>query len=196
VSTLTTNKLNNRYVFYHKDGLMDLFIGLAIFFAGLFLWTEMVWMAGIFIPVFLPSLQTARKRFLQTRIGNLDRNPRQQAQTQNVLLYATLVLGGLLLALIGILFAFGFMSGLVNEWLRQYFLLMIGIIFTCMWIFAGAMLRIMRFYLYAAFTFGALSLAQLAVIPFWMSLTALGGLIGIVGLIVLIQFMIQHPVRN
>ena len=50
MSTMTSNKIDNRLSAYHQDGLLDLFIGFAILFAGLFLWTEMVWMAGIFIP--------------------------------------------------------------------------------------------------------------------------------------------------
>ena len=140
--TLTSNKNDNRVFSNHNDGLMDLFIGFAIFFAGLFLWTGMVWMAGIFIPVFLPSFQAARKRFLEPRIGELSHNSRQQAKNQKALLWVTLLLGGLFLAGIGMLFVFGEMSGPLNDWLRNYFLLVMGVIFASVWLFAAAMLKL------------------------------------------------------
>jgi hypothetical protein len=196
MSTLTSNDTKSRYIFYHKDGLLDLFIGFAIFFAGLFLWTEMVWMAGIFIPVFLPSFQSARQRFLQPRIDKPSYSPRQQAQTQKLFFFMALLSLGMLLAGIGMLFVFGLMSGSANDWIRQYFLFTIGIIFAGAWIFAGAMLKINRFYLYAAFTFGTLSFAQFTVLPFWVALAILGGSICLVGLMVLIRFVQLYPIKD
>ena len=194
MSTITSNQIDNQIASYHKDGLMDIFIGFAIFFAGLFLWTEMVWMAGIFIPVLLPSFQAARKQFLEPRIGELPHNSQQQAQAQKVLLMTTLLLGVLFLAGIGMFYAYGELSGPLNEWLRPNFLLVLGIIFAGMWLFAAAMLKINRFYLYAAFTFSALALAQLMAFPIWIALAILGGLIILSGAIILIRFIRQHPI--
>ena len=196
MSTITSNKIDNRIASYHKDGLMDIFIGCAIFFAGLFLWTEMIWMAGIFIPVLLPSFQAARKRFLEPRIGKLPQNTKQQTQTQKVLLMTTLLLGLLFLAGIGMFYAYGELSGPLNDWLRPNFLLVLGIIFSSVWLFAAAMLKINRFYLYAAFTFVALALAQYTPLPFWIALTILGGLLILSGIIILILFIQQHPLTR
>jgi len=196
MSTLTSNNIKSRYILYHKDGLLDLFIGFAIFFAGLSLWTEMVWMAGIFIPVFLPSFQAARKRFLQSRISKPSYSLQQQAQTQKLFFFMALFSLGLLLAGIGMLFAFGLMSGPVNDWLRQYFLFAIGILFAGVWIFAGAMLKVNRFYLYAVFTFISLGIAQYTGFPLWIALTTLGGLICLVGLIVFVRFLQLQPVKG
>ena len=196
MSTITSRKINSSIGFYHKDGLLDIFIGLGIFFAGLFLWTEMVWLSGIFIPVFMPSFLAARKRFLQPRFGNPDHNLQQPVQAQKLIFLIILLLGGLLLAWFLMSFIFGFMSGPINEWLRQYFLLMIGIIFAIVWIFASAMLRINRFYLYAFFTFLALSFAQFTSLLFWVALSVLGGLISFFGLIILFRFVQQHPLKN
>jgi hypothetical protein len=194
MSTITSNKIDNRFASYHKDGLMDLFIGFGIFFAGLFLWVGMVWMAGIFIPVLLPSFQAARKRFLEPRIGKLPPSTEQQAQTQKVVLLTTLLLGVLFLAGIGMFYAYGELSGPLNDWLRPNFLLVLGIIFACVWLLAAAMLKVNRFYLYAAFTFVSLALAQFMALPFWIALTILGGLIILSGTIILIRFIREHPV--
>jgi MFS family permease len=193
MSTLTSNNIENHISAYHKDGLTDLFVGFAIFFAGLFLWTEMVWMAAIFIPVLTPSFQAARKRFLEPRIGELPQSSQQQAQNQKVVLWITLLLGVLFLAGIGMFFAYGVMSGPLNDWLRNYFLLVIGVVFASVWLFAAAMLKINRFYLYGAFTFATLAAAQFTALPFWIALAILGGLIILLGTIILIRFMQQNP---
>jgi hypothetical protein len=194
MSTSGIDKMENKYTLYHKDGLMDIFIGLGIIFAGLFIWTELVWMAAIFIPVFLPSFQAARKRFLQTRIGELEHNSQQEEKAQKLILSITMLLGVLFLAGIGMFLAFDFLSGAVNEWLRNYFLLMLGTIFGGVWAFAGWMLKIVRFYMYGAFTFLILGAAQFLPMPFWVALAALGGMIVLVGLMVLIRFRQQYPI--
>ena len=195
---MSTMSLNNSkpLATQPNDGLMDLFIGFAIFFAGLFLWTEMVWMAGIFIPVFLPSFQSARRRFLEPRVGKLPKDSQQQTQNQKVLFSVTLLLGLLFLAGIALFFAYDALSGPLNEWLRQYFLFVLGIIFGSVWFFAASMLKINRFYLYAVFTFTSLAIAQFTRMPFWIALAILGGLIILSGTIVLIRFMQQHPIKD
>jgi hypothetical protein len=175
---------------------LDIFIGLGITFAGLFLWTGMFWMAGIYIPILLPSFQAARRRFLQSRVRHLANIPRQQGQGLKVLFSMTLLSGVFLLAVIVMFFSVGFIPGSVNAWLRQYFLLVIGIIFASMWSLAGAILRIRRFYLYAVFTFIVMSLAMFTALPFWLALVLLGGLVAHVGLLLLIGFLQQHPVTK
>ena len=159
------------------------------------MWTEMIWMAGIFIPVLLPSFQVARKRFLEPRIGSLPIDPRQQAQAQKILLITTLLLGVLFLAGIGMFYAYGELSGPLNNWLRPNFLLVLGIVFAGMWLFAGVMLKLNRFYLYALFTFGSLALAQFTALPLWTAFVILGGLIILAGSIMLLRFLRQHPVK-
>jgi hypothetical protein len=143
--------------------------------------------------VLTPSFQAARKRFLEPRIGELPQSSQQQAQNQKVVLWITLLLGVLFLAGIGMFFAYGVMSGPLNDWLRNYFLLVIGVVFASMWLFAAAMLKINRFYLYGAFTFVTLAAAQFTALPFWIALAILGGLIILVGTIILIRFMQQNP---
>ena len=106
----------------------------------------------------------------------------------------TLLLGVLFLAGIGMFLAFEYMPGAVNVWLRQYFLLALCAIFGSVGVFAGTMLKIGRFHLYGALTFAALSAAQFTALPFWLSLTVLGGLITLVGLLILLRFLHENPV--
>ena len=192
----TKQEIDNRYVLYHKDGLLDIFIGMGIFFAGLFLWSEMVWMAAIFIPIFMPVFQSARKRFLEPRVGELDHDPNSQAQGQKVLLYTTLLLGVLVLVGVGMFFGYSLISGSVNDWIRNYFLVILGAIFGSVWVFAAVMLKVSRFYLYALLTFVPLSAAQFTGLPFWAALSLTGGLIILVGLIVFIRFLQEYPLSE
>ena len=193
MSTLTSNKKGDQFAFFLEDGLLDLFVGLGVAFAGLSILTGMIWMAGIFIPVFLPSIQAARKRLLAPRIGKMVQNSQQQAQTQRLLFSYTLLLGILFLAGIVLFLAFDFMSGPINNWLRQHFLLLLGTIFGSVWAFVGAMLKNKRFFLYGIMTFAALSTAQYTAVPFWLAMVALGILIAFVGLLILIRFLERYP---
>ena len=193
MSTLASKKIESRYITYQQDGLLDIFIGLGIAFAGLFLWAGLVWLVGIFVPVFTPTFQAARRRFVQTRIGYQDQNPRGQVQTQKLVFSITLLLGILFLAGIMMFLAYDMMSGAVNAWLRQHFLLVLGAIFGSVWVFAGTTLKNVRFYAYGAFTFAVLCAAQFGAVPFWLALTILGGIIVIVGLLMLFRFLRRYP---
>jgi hypothetical protein len=189
----TKREMDSRYILYHEDGLLDIFIGLGIFFAGLFLWGEMVWMVAIFIPIFMPTFQSARKRFLQPRVGKLDHDPKLQAQSQKILLYSTLLLGVLALAGVGMFFAFGILSGKVNDLIRGYILIILGALFASVWVFAAVMLKLPRFYLYALLTFVPLAAAQYTSLPFWAALSLTGGLVTLIGFVVFIRFLQEHP---
>ncbi len=173
---------------------MDIFVGLAILTAGLYLWADMVWMAGIFVPVFLPAWKAARERFVDRRMGAWDHALHLRTQSQKVLLYFTFLIGVFLLAGIGLFFAYGVISGSALEGLRAFFLLGLGGVFASVWVLAAVMLKVNRFYLYALFTFLPLALAQYSSLPFWAALAITGGLVALTGLVVFLNFLQEHPV--
>jgi len=183
-------KSENPYSSFSEDGMVDIFIGLGIFFAGFFLWAEMVWMIAILIPAFLPSFQSIRKRFLESRVGNLVSNTNQYVINQKITLYVSLITGILVLIGFWVFFMFELASFPV---IRQNILLVLGMIFAGLWIFAGEMLKIGRFLLYAAITLVVMVAAQFEIIPFWVTFVILGGVIAVAGLLVLIKFLKQYP---
>jgi hypothetical protein len=189
----TTSKTDSRHSLYHKDGLLDIFIGLGIFFAGLFLWTEMVWMVGIFVPVFLPSFQSARKRFFHRRQGIHYHDPQSHNQGQKVLFYMTLLIGFLVLAGVGFFYAFSFYNEAVKDWLHASLLMILGGLFASVWIFAAFELRLPRFHIYGIGTFLLLAVSQLTSLTFWMAFVILGGLIFFVGLVRFFKFLQENP---
>jgi MFS family permease len=196
MSALTSNNIDNRISADPNDGLVDLFIGLGILIAGLFLLTEMVWLVAIFIPTFLPSFQAARKRFLEPRIARSGVKAQQHIHDQKIFLYTVLLVGMLFLGGIGLFFISDLLSSPFSNWLRQYILLVIGLIFGSVWGFAGIMFKINRFYLYAVLTFSTLAAVQFLNVPFWLSLLFLGGMVTFVGLTILIRFVQHNPIVN
>ena len=81
-----------------KDGLVDIFIGLGIIFAGVLIWTEVVWMIAVFIPAFLPSFQAVHKRVIEPRIGKFITNSNQYQINLKITLYVLLLIGVSVLA--------------------------------------------------------------------------------------------------
>jgi hypothetical protein len=189
----TKLETDRRYFLEYRDGMVDIFIGLGILFAGLFLVSDMPWMAGIFIPLFLPSWKAARERLHRRRSLLLENDPFSRAQGQKVLLSITLLIGTLVLVGIGALLAPGLLSVPAMEWLRAYFLVGLGGIFAIVWAIAALVLKVSRFNLYAIFTFVLLAMAQFTNLPFWASLAIAGGSIMLAGMVVLLRFIQEHP---
>jgi hypothetical protein len=97
-----------------------------------------------------------------------------------------------ILVLIGFWVFFTFELGSFSV-IRQNILLVLGMIFAGLWIFAGAMLKILRFLLYAALSLVVMVAAQYEIIPFWVTFVILGWGIAFAGLLVLIKFLKQYP---
>jgi hypothetical protein len=186
----------NRYAFYHRDGLQDILIGISIFCAGLFIRSELVWMVAIFVPALMPSLSKARNRFLSSRVTDIEDQPQSVGGSQNILFRGLLMFGVLALLALGVLFAIDLMSGPLNIWIREYILLILGAVFSITWVFGGLMLKLGRFFLYGALTFGAFAVAQFLSLPLWLSLVGLGITITLVGLAVFIRFLLVHPLAD
>jgi hypothetical protein len=185
-----------RYFFYHQDGLLDIFIGLAILFSSQLIRTDLVWMIGVYFPIFLPSWNSARKRLLQYRIGDLKIDSRLLSGRVKVKKQITRLLGGLILAGVGLFIAIALLSGSTNEWLRSTTPLILGIVFANIWIFVSRFLSTPRFYLYAFITFASFTTTQFYIIPFWGALAIIGGSVTIGGLILLSHFIQTHPIKT
>lgn len=193
MSSAITKEINKRYDLNFKDGLIDVFIGFILILIGLFIWVDKAWMGAIFIPSFTPAFQAARIRFLHPRLGNVSDEIQNHPPNQKVFLIITLLFGSLMLAGVGALFVFN-LSGSISEWLRFYFLLLLGGVFAGVWVIAAVVLKFNHFYLYAVITFVSFSATQFTVIPFWVAFVILGGVVGFTGLFVLIRFIQDHPI--
>ena len=193
MSTISAKEINNPYNAYYRDGLIDVFVGGALIFIGLFIWVDLIWMGAIFIPVFLPSFRAARNRFLAPRLGDLSDEDLLPVQSQKVMFTVTLLLGLLMLAGVGTFFLFN-ASEAFSTWMQSYFLLILGGISAGMWLFAGVMLKLKHFYLHAGVTFAVFCAVQWTALPFEAAFLILGGVVALVGLLIVIHFMQDHPI--
>ena len=72
---------------FYKDGLLDLFIGIGLALAGAWMFTERVWMMGVYPAIMLPVWQETRKKTL-ARLGVQETRARMvyESRTRAVLL--------------------------------------------------------------------------------------------------------------
>jgi hypothetical protein len=195
MSTISDYELSRKYFFYHKDGLLDIFIGLGILLAGAALWAEMAWMGGVWIAIFLPIWISARKSITYRRSTDID--PQEERNTRFALAMAGLM--GLLLlgVLVGLAFGMGFeRMPSFRAFLDVYIHLVFGVGIALFLLFSAAIMRLPRFYAYAVLTLAIFAIGQPLAWPFWISMVVAGGLISLCGLFVLGHFLQAHPIMD
>ena len=173
----------------HQDGLIDIIIGLAIIGFGLNMafdnavFSFMGWLPIIFYVPF-------KNRLTVPRIGYV------KFSASNKIVFG-LVLGGLLVLLLGVIvFVLSGRNAFsldLQEWLRQYYMLLFGGVAALCFLGAGLLTGITRFYVYAflfLLIFAVGSLFNLH--PSWYVLFT-GSLIEAVGLWMMVRFLRMYP---
>ena len=74
------------YMFYHQDGLIDLFIGSGILFAILCFLIKMIWLGGAFVILAVPLYAYAKQKITAPRIGVVKFGQKGQHKTLLILL--------------------------------------------------------------------------------------------------------------
>lgn len=177
-----------------QDGLGDISAGAIILGFGIGLLTGMIWLSGVWIPLLVPIWQDAKKRLARRR-GISAETPAQihHAKTKLAMLFAV----GTLTLLLGLVFFMIFsqkslLPGL-RIWLQEYFELALGGLAALLFAIFGAINRTGRFFLYALLAMAIFTAGYLFQISPGISMTMLGGLVFLAGLIVLIRFLREHP---
>jgi hypothetical protein len=181
---------------FHKDGLLDLFAGLLILLSGAAMLSELVWMGGVFVAIFLPLWISARQKITYPRVAHLENTSSQQARTQKLLFMSMLMLGILALAGAVLFFGYDFLESPAGTWLRENVLFILGATFGAFWGAIGLVLRQARMHLYGLLTLLAFSAAQLAWLEFPWALALLGALISLGGLLTLALFLQAYPMNE
>ncbi|MBN1667855.1 MAG: hypothetical protein JW862_12230 [Anaerolineales bacterium] len=181
---------------FHQDGLLDLFAGLLIGLSGAAMLSEMIWMGGVFVAIFLPLWISARQKITYPRVAHLPTTSKQQARTQKLLFTGMLMLGILALAGAAMFFGFDFLESPAGSWLQGNVLFILGATFGTFWGTIGLVLHQVRMYLYGLLTLLAFSAAQLAWLDFPWALALLGALISLGGLLTLIRFLQRYRLED
>lgn len=186
------------YLYDPQDGLGDILTGLIILSFGLGLLTEMFWLSAIWVPLLIPVWGKLKKRLHAGRLQDegLTQATAWPANTRSLKMLAL----GSVTFLVGLVF-FTLMLGAsdlvwLKSWLYTYFELVLGVIAAILLAAVGAINRASRFYLYAIQAVVLLSAGYLFKIHLGISMTTLGALITISGLVVLSRYLGEYPVIN
>ena len=195
MSTTTDVELSRKYSLYHRDGLLDIFMGLGVLLAGAALWADMAWMAGVWVAIFVPLWISARKTITYQRVPEADLSPDDNRRYQLVLSVAVglLVLG----VLTGLFFALGFAQpSALRSFLDRYIHLLMGAGLAGFLMLVAAVLHLPRYYAYAALTALIYIIGHFTGWQFWISMSLAGGLVSLSGFVVLGRFLWAHPVAE
>ena len=101
VTRLQNNeRLRSLYMAYVDDGILDIIVGWIIFLAGLMLFTEMVWMAGVYVAIFIPVLWSAKEQITIPRLRKEELRPISSQKSFNATTAVILCL--VLMAVLGV----------------------------------------------------------------------------------------------
>jgi len=180
---------------YHDDGLLDIFAGLGIVLAGLFLAADMPWLVAILPTSLGPAWYAAQKALVASRVPS----PRAEAVPHKRVTWLLLLLAilGVLALLLGIGAALGWELGTLPAWLRARPAALpaigLGLPRTLALALAGAALRCARYYAYAVLAAAAFAGGYLAGWAVWWSVAVAGTVIAAGGLVSLKLFLQAHP---
>ena len=195
--TLQKNeKLRSIYMAYVDDGILDIFVGWIIFFAGLMLFTELFWMAGVYVAIFIPVLWSAKEKITLPRLRKDELRPvaTQKAFNSTTALIISLVL----MAILGVLVWVLLFGDQPSSALREIvFYLAVGVVGAALlggFAAAARTYRAPRWYVYGTMVALFALLAYLLGIGLPWLLMAAGALISFTGTLYLARFLRSHSI--
>jgi hypothetical protein len=181
------------YLAYHQDGLVDIIIGLCLL--G-FAFSMAIDRPSIFgwIPVlfYLPL----KNRITVPRVGYV--RFRAQRRTAAIWVIALLVVGIAMMFGLGVFILLNpsIIPPQVGAWLKQYFMLVLGVIGSVVFLAAGAWTGLKRLYVYGGLTLGIATVGNWLGISHPLYVSLLGALILGTGLWMLARFLGRYPVEE
>jgi hypothetical protein len=167
---------------YQNDGVLEVFIGWCIFLAGLMLFTEMVWMVGVYAALFAPMLWNFKETVTVPRLKRqeLDESAARRTTMLGAALLAALV-GLVVLGLVLLVLLLGESVGVAAAFALGAFLVL------------GYVFRAPRWYAYGALAVIFFAVAHATGLAFPWSIMAIGALIALTGSVILLRFLRSHP---
>ena len=174
------------YMSYFQDGLWDILLGVFLVCWGLMVTFDFVAVMGGFWLVFYMLILGLKRWLVYPRAGYIKIAEARRHQIKMVILGAIVFLLGL--AVIPI---FGVNSR--PDWFSEYFMLMLGGMFTLVIIFLAVWWQVYRWYVYAGVVLLAFMSHQWLDTELNLSFFMPGGIIAIYGLVLLVLFLRRYP---
>lgn len=188
------------YMSYHQDGLLDIFVGVYVLGFGLGIFMDIIWdsfpigltMPAILVAVVLPIWIAAKRKITIPRIGFVKFGARGSNKLFAIFL-------GLMVAGLGVFFAFTLFQGGHSPWLNMIFqngLIIVGIGSLAVCVLFGYSMGLKRLYGYGLLAFIALVIGHFTSIFFAYILMALGTTVMVTGVALLIGFVRKYPLQG
>ena len=189
-------RLRRLYMSYINDGILDLFVGFIALLAGLMFFSDMFWMAGVYVAIFLPIVWSVKEKVTMPRLRREELDPAAARRSSTIL--AVFLVGLLLFAMLGVLYFLLFQNpDLASETKRLLLFGAAGLVAAAVlggFLFVGTVYHAPRWYAYAAVAalFSALAWWQQIGLP-WVIVT-IGAVMALTGAVYLVRFTRSHPV--
>jgi len=195
--------LQEDYLHYHNDGLLDIFIGLGILVVALGMLTDIYYVFIAILPaIMIPVWRDAKKRYTAPRMKTIHFPEVDRIARRTMALLTGLLMAGMLVFLVvAMVVLFESQSnGLLPIWLqtfiKEYFWLLLGAFGAGVLSLIAWLYRLNRYFIYAALTLAICAIATLLSAPFWLTVVLTGATITFFGLAVLLRFMQDYPIEK
>ena len=184
----TRNKPSENPTNIYQGGLVDLFLGWVALVGGVGLLSGLAYLGGIALPMFIPVWQSIRQKVTNPQPGNLN----QRRSNMNRFI------AGFLTGLLALVLVFLFTqenNSLPTTSIRQYILIVVGIILAVLIGSIGAVFHINRLFAYSGLLLVLFGAGYKFNFDLGWILTIFGVLVMCCGSVVLVRFIQQNPVQ-
>jgi hypothetical protein len=190
------NLEKNAFISYHEDGIIDIFAGIWILIFGLLsIFTERVWVAGMFLVYGVPIWGILKNKITVPRMGYVKFKNGQISQIKKTVFIILLVVYACAFVLY-ILEDYYTIPSWICMLIQGYPILVFGFAVTLSFIMGAWIVQIHRFYAYAVLS-AFLSVGCHAVnspfgyVPILLGILIMGG-----GMVRIKQFIHTYPVES
>jgi len=181
------------YLSYHEDGILDLFIGFNILLFGLWMFADMVYLAGAFVAISTPIYAQMKKQITVPRLGYVKFASSRTAKSQKTILL--LVIAGFLAFIPGVFLFITTDMGIQApiQFLIDYGMIVIGMAGMVLIAIVAHLTELRRLNAYAVLFLAIFVSGHFLSFPFVYYLLALGTVILVSGAYLLIRFQHNYP---
>lgn len=179
------------YLSYHKDGLLDIFIGSGLLLFGLTIFSDVAWMGGVIAVVLAPLWLPVKKLITAPRVRTMELTPAHHVGLRKTRWRLTML--GLVGFLLGILVFWLIASDSMPAWLLSRPDVLFGGVFAVGLVAIAAVGKLVRYYVYAGLTLAVFIGHRLLDVDLAFAITLAGIMIFLGGLGLLIRFLRAYP---
>lgn len=183
------------YLFFQRDGLLEIFIGLGALIFGLGLLLDVAWIGAILPATLFPIWPSLKQAITAPRLRDTELSPAEGAAARRSLVMTTITLT--VTALLGLLLTVALatrsLSPQLRVWLSENFVLVLGVLGAALFAAFGLALQLRRFLGFAALTLLAFAAARVTRVALYAPFLLVGTAVLLIGLVTLVDFLRSHP---